>query len=219
MSDATRFTIGSSVACSDGDCGKLTRVIVDPVARSLTHLVVDPDHGGEGRLVPIALVDSATETIRLGCSASEFDTLEKAEETRFLAGASGEWSYEQDQMLSHPFYGGSVGGMGAGVGMGGLEATVPATVTRDRVPAGEVDVRRGEHVHASDGDIGRVQGLVVDPTDHHVTHVLLEEGHFWGKKTVGIPIGAVTSVDEGVRVNLTKDEVGALPPIELDQSS
>ena len=41
---------------------------------------------------------------------------------------------------------------------------------------------RGDPVHALDGEIGRVQGLLVDPDDHRVTHVLLEEGHLWGRK-------------------------------------
>ena len=94
----------------------------------------------------------------------------------------------------------------------------PQVITRDRVPLGDVEVRRGQHVHASDGSIGRVQGLVVDPTDHHVTHVLLDEGHFWGKKEVAIPIGAVTDVTDGVRLSLTKDEVADLPPVELDHA-
>lgn len=70
----------------------------------------------------------------------------------------------------------------------------------------------------TDGDIGRVQGLVVDPADHHVTHVLLDEGHLWGKKEVAIPIGAVTGVEDGVRLNLTKDELSALPPVEIDRA-
>jgi sporulation protein YlmC with PRC-barrel domain len=88
--------------------------------------------------------------------------------------------------------------------------------TADRVPVGEVEVRRGDHVHATDGSIGRVQGLVVDPSDHHVTHVLLDEGHLWGKKQVAIPIGAVKSVEDDVRLNLTKDQVRELLPIDLD---
>ncbi|HKI66340.1 MAG TPA: hypothetical protein VJ989_03635 [Solirubrobacterales bacterium] len=91
-------------------------------------------------------------------------------------------------------------------------------ITRDRVPVGDVEVRRGEHVHASDGDIGRVQGPVVDPSGHHVTHVLLDEGHLRGKKEAAIPIGAVTGVDDGVRLSLTKDEVADLPPVELDHA-
>jgi len=77
-------------------------------------------------------------------------------------------------------------------------------------------VRRGEHVHATDGAIGRVQGLVIDPSDYHVTHVLLDEGHLWGKKEVAIPISAVTGVADGVRLNLTKDEVRDLPAVDLD---
>jgi hypothetical protein len=90
------------------------------------------------------------------------------------------------------------------------------TVTQDRVPVGEVEIRRGDHVHATDGNIGRVGGLIIDPGDHHVTHVLLDEGHLWGAKQVAIPIGAVTRVDGGVRVKLTKDELRDLPPVDLD---
>jgi sporulation protein YlmC with PRC-barrel domain len=101
----------------------------------------------------------------------------------------------------------------------GMDAELgPQATTYDRVPVGEVEVRRGEHVHATDGAIGRVQGLVIDPSDHHVTHVLLEEGHLWGQKGVAIPISAVTGVEDGVRLNLTRDEVRDLPPIDLDHS-
>jgi sporulation protein YlmC with PRC-barrel domain len=86
------------------------------------------------------------------------------------------------------------------------------------VPLGEVEVRRGDHVHATDGTIGRVQGLVIDPADHHVTHVLLDEGHLWGQKRVAIPISVVAAVDEdGVRLSLAKDQVRDLPPVDLDQ--
>jgi sporulation protein YlmC with PRC-barrel domain len=227
MSETRDFTIGSEVACSDGVCGHLKRVVVDPVARALTHLVVEPSHRRRaGHLVPIELVDSTANEIRLRCTRSEFEALEDAEETQFLPGASGRWGYEQNQMLSWPYYGlGTgmamgigglgIGGMGGGTGMGGM-GVGPHAITSDRVPVGEVEVRRGEHVHATDGTIGRVQGLVVDPSDHHVTHVLLDEGHLWGEKSVGIPIGAVTGVEDGVRLSLTKDEVRDLPPVDLD---
>ena len=42
--------------------------------------------------------------------------------------------------------------------------------TYDRIPVGEVEARRGDHVEATDGPIGRVKGLVVDPSDHHVVN-------------------------------------------------
>jgi sporulation protein YlmC with PRC-barrel domain len=78
-----------------------------------------------------------------------------------------------------------------------------------------VEVRRGEHVHATDGHIGRVQGLVIDANNHHVTHVLLQEGHLWGRKEVAIPIRAVIGVDDGIQLNITKQQVQDLPPVDI----
>ncbi|MGI8506011.1 MAG: PRC-barrel domain-containing protein [Solirubrobacteraceae bacterium] len=225
MSEAKQFTIGSEVACADGTCGELSRVVVDPVARTLTHLVVAPaDRAQAARLAPVELVDSTASELRLRCTRLEFEALEEAEETQFLPGASGPWGYRQDQMLSLPYYGLGMGigglDMGSGVGMGGLGiggvGIGPHEIISERVPVGEVDVRRGEHVHATDGAIGRVQGLIIDPADHHVTHVLLDEGHLWGQKRVAVPISAVTSVADGVRLNLTKDQVRDLPPVDVD---
>ncbi|HLY48781.1 MAG TPA: PRC-barrel domain-containing protein [Solirubrobacteraceae bacterium] len=219
MSTNTGFTIGTGVSCSDGVCGELIRVVVDPVARALTHLVVEPIHGrAPARLVPVELVEESGEEIRLRCALSEFAGLETAEETQFLPGPSGQWDYKQDQIVSWPYYGLGMGGMGmGGIGLGNMNAG-PQLITRERVPVGEVQVRRGEHVQAHDGSIGRVQGLVVDPADHHVTHVLLDEGHLWGKKQVAIPISAVTSVTDGVHLSLSKDEVAELPPVDLEHS-
>ena len=219
MSGPTEFTIGSQVSCSDGPCGELRRVVIDPVARALTHLVVEPKHGrAKGHLVPINLVVSTTDGIALACTTAEFEKLDEAEETQFISGGSGQSGYEQDQMLSWPYYG--LGG-GAGFGMGGVgmmtDVDRPVVVTNDRVPLGEVEVRRGEHVFATDGEIGRVRGLVIHPDDHCVTHVLLDEGHLWGQKRVAIPISAVQDVAAGVRLNLTKGEVRDLPPVEVDE--
>jgi hypothetical protein len=49
-------------------------------------------------------------------------------------------------------------------------------VTQGTVPLGEMDVNRGTPVCAADGVIGQIQGLVIDPRSHHVTHIVLEEG-------------------------------------------
>jgi hypothetical protein len=129
MSETRDFTIGREVVCSDGVCGELRRVVVDPVARALTHLVVEPRHPRRaGHLVPIEFVDSTASEIRLRCTMAEFEALEDAEETHFLPGASRHWGYEQGQMLSWPYYalrmGGGMGmgalGIGGGMGTGGL---------------------------------------------------------------------------------------------------
>ena len=219
MSETAEFTIGVEVTCEDGVCGDLRRVVIDPIARTLTHLVVEPRHHQHtGHLVPIDLVDTTTKELRLRCTMAQFEALEDAEETQFLPGAPGQSGYGQNQVLSLPFFGLGMGMGGMGMGMRNMGmVTGPQAFAYDKVPAGEVEVRRGQHVHAADGPIGRVQGLVVDPSDHHVTHVLLAEGHLWGEKEVAIPISAVTGVDEnGAQLNLTKDEVRDLPPVDID---
>jgi sporulation protein YlmC with PRC-barrel domain len=217
MNDTAEFIIGAEVTCSDGVCGELRRVIVDPIARAVTHIVVEPRHRTNlGHLVPVDLVQSTADGVRLRCTMAQFEVLEDAEETRFLRGANGQWGYAQEDMLSLPYYG--LGGFGvAGIGAGGLGmGTIPQAVSYDKVPVGEVEIVRGQRVHATDGSIGRVQGLVVDPSDHHVTHVLLQEGHLWGHKEVAIPISAVTSVDDGVRLSLTKGQLKELPAVDIE---
>jgi uncharacterized protein YrrD len=73
-------------------------------------------------------------------------------------------------------------------------------------------VRGDEHVHASDGTIGQIQGLVIDSGSHQVTHVLLQEGHVFGRKVVAIPFGAVTGINQdGIQLNITKQQVKDRP--------
>ena len=87
------------------------------------------------------------------------------------------------------------------------------TVLSHAIPLGDTEVERHECVHAVDGEIGRVEGFVVDPANNKVTHVLLQEGHMWGRKEVAIPVSAVVSVDAGIRLNITKQQVEDLPPL------
>jgi sporulation protein YlmC with PRC-barrel domain len=211
VADTVQFTIGADASCTDGTCGRVSRVVVDPVARVVTHLVVEPEHRqGLGRLVPLGLVEVTEGGIRLDCTRAAFEKLDPAEQTQFVPGTRGYAAYGPEQVLSWPYYG--LGGEGV---MGDSAGKVSQTVTYDSVPLGEVAVRRGAHVHATDGAIGQVQGLVIDPGSRHVTHVLLQEGHLWGRKDVAIPISAVTGTDDGIRLNLTKRQVEDLPPVDI----
>jgi sporulation protein YlmC with PRC-barrel domain len=212
MAATSQFTIGAGVSCTDGAVGRVSRVIIDPLAEKVTHLVVDPPHRPDlGRLVPLDLVGGTAGEIRLGCTRAEFDRLEHGIETRFMPATSryGGSGYGQDQVGYWPYYG-LGGGTGAGAG------TPAHMVTTDTVPLGEVDVHRGDPVHATDGDIGRVQGLVIDRGSGHVTHVLLQEGHLWGRTEVAIPISAVAGTAGGICLTIAKHEVENLPPVDID---
>jgi sporulation protein YlmC with PRC-barrel domain len=212
MAETSDFVIGAKASCTDGFCGQVSRVVINPVAQTMTHLVIEPEHRqGLGRLVPLDLVTGDGEQIALRCTMAEFQQLDSAEETQFIPGSSGYDAYGPDQVLSLPYF-----GVGGGMGVGGdLDAT-SETVTYDAVPEGEVAVRRGDHVYATDGHIGRVQGLVIDRASHHVTHVLLQEGHLWGRKDVAIPIRAVTGTTAGITLNMSKDQVQDLPAVDID---
>ena len=211
MAQTMPFRIGADARCTDGACGQVSRVIVNPVAREVTHLVVDPKHRhGPGRLVPVDLVDAATGQIRLRCTLAEFQALRPAEETESVPDLdpTGHPGYAPDQVNWLTW---------RHVARGPGEPDAPQEVTVDSVPSGEVDVRRGLTVCATDGEIGQVQGLVVEPGGHHVTHVLLQEGHLRGRKEVAIPIGAVTKIGTLlIHLSLTKHQVEALPPVDID---
>jgi len=212
MAEAEGFRIGAEASCSDGPCGKVSRLVMDPVALTVTHLVNEPKHRREpGRLVPVHLFDTTADHLRLRCSIAEFDKLDPAEETDLVEDLDYGGGYGQAEAVQGYGAMGGVGGSGMGIGMS-LGHNTPVVV-EDVVPLGDVDVQRGERVHALDGEIGQVQGFLVDPSDNHVTHVLLQEGHLWGRKEVSIPISAVTGVDAGIRLNITKKQVEDLPPV------
>lgn len=216
MEEATAFTIGATASCSDGLCGEVTRMIIDPVARTVTHLVVEPKHRGEpGRLVPLDLVATTADEITLRCTIAEFDRLDPAEETDLLEGDAYGGGYgSAESVQGYGMTGGmGVGGSVTGLGIGADLGHHVRTITEDVVPVGETQVGRGEKVHAVDGEIGRVQGFIVSGSQE-VTHVLLEEGHLWGRKEVAIPMSAVTGVDDGIRLNITKKQVEDLPAVE-----
>jgi uncharacterized protein YrrD len=193
--EGERFTIGAHVEAADGRCGRLSTVIVDPADESLTHLVVEPGHHEHrARLVPVDLVASVeAELILLSCTKQQFDQLDAAEDVTFspdpppavYIGGRRRPGHDREPLYS------------------------------DRVPPGEVEIRPGRPVHAKDGWIGAVKGVVIDPVDDQVTHVILQEGHVWGHKQVAIPIETADLAGDEIRVDLTKDEIEALPPVSV----
>jgi len=225
MAETAEFTIGAEVSGSDGTLGKVTRVVVDPVAEKLTHLVVEPGfRHGPSRLAPLGLVASSGHggEIRLSCDRAEFENLEPAEETKFIPRTSSFGSYGTGDVLSWPYYGaaglGDLDGIGGAGGAGAEDGSpVSRKVTFDTVPVGEVGVRRGQPALATDGAIGHVDGLVVHPGSGDVTHVLLQEGHLWGRKQVAIPISAVNTSVDGTQLTITKKDVEELPPVSISK--
>ena len=206
----TTLVIGSGVVGSDGYRGEVLALVIDPAARTVTHLVVEP-HGRSGlaRLVPLDLADLADLAgtppgqVRLRCTEAEFMNLEAAEETlaEFVPGYPGPvqllppgWR-DADEPTAD----------------GGTILRIPEKETIDVVPPGEVEEHHGDHVHATDGDIGGLRGLRIDPGSRRVTHVLVREGHVWGHQDVDIPAEMVAGFGDGIRLSVTRQQVRDLP--------
>lgn len=212
MAAGTPFTIGADISCADGICGQVSRVVVDPAAQAVTYLAVEPKRQqGPGRLVPVGLAAVTAGGIRLRCTMAEFGRLPPAQKTEVLPGTGDFAGYGPEQVHGVAY------NIPAVNGTDWKSGHLPYAVSYDIVPPGEVAVRGGDPVHATDGEIGRVQGLVTAPGSRHVTHVLLQEGHMLGSKEVAIPIGAVARLDAGIWLNITKRRVKDLPPVDPDR--
>lgn len=219
-----RIELGTPVRCTDGAYGELADVVIDPISKRLTHLVVRPRRQEvlETRLVPVELAEGGDEAseISLRCTVEEVNWLEPVQEFTYLrlgesAVEDPDWDVGVQDVLAMPYYEAE---FGPGV------ATVPSYdpnlgLTYDRVPKGEVEIRRSSAVSSADGHgLGEVDGFIVDDKGH-ITHFILEHGHLWGRRDVTIPIGAVAKVEtDAVTLSLSKDEVGALPSVRVHRS-
>jgi sporulation protein YlmC with PRC-barrel domain len=216
-----RLEIGNRVCCTDDVYGELADIVIDPLEKRVTHLVVQPKHGeGGARLVPIHLAkgrDDEQREIELQCTLDEAQEFELVHEFAYLRlgespAEDPDWDVGVEDVLAMPYY----SGLGDEIGASWDEPDPNVSVNYDRVPKGEVEVRRASAVISADGhSLGEVDGFVVD-ADEHITHFVLERGHLWGRKEVTIPIGAVARIESDVvHVALSKDEVSALPAVRV----
>jgi uncharacterized protein YrrD len=210
-----RLELGSRVDCTDESFGKLADVVIDPTSRRVTHLVVErDDEPWQARLVPVELAERggyAGGAVALWATVEEVRRLPSVHEVAYLR-LDGfpvddpDWDIGIEEVLALPYYPSY-----------DLQPTPPDYAARyDRVPKGEVEIRRTSAVESADGhQLGDVDGFLVDDSQL-ITHVVLEQGHPWERRDVLIPIGAVARVEtDEVTLSLTKDEVGALPPAAI----
>jgi sporulation protein YlmC with PRC-barrel domain len=207
-----RLELGSPVRCADGPFGKLADVVIDPISRRVTHVVVEPHHDhSRSRLVPIGWLSDEPDGLVLDRSTAEIQELQPVQTSEYLRlGELPEPDPEHDigvqTFLALPLYQ-EMDGFGTV-----SEPDPHTTVVYDRVPKGEIEIRRASAVVSSDGHrLGTVDGFLVGG-DGPFADVVLERGHLWGRREVVIPYGAVERVEtDAVHLGLTKDEVGALP--------
>ncbi len=188
----------AEVSSEDGPYGRPICVIVDPIREKVTHLVVEEnDFPQTQRLVPINLIHvTASKQIGLECSSDQLKKMDAFVETEFVPS-----NPELTWMMIWPY----------------VEPTAGYfTVEHEHMPDGEIAIRRGAHVHATDGFIGRVDELMIDRNSGKITHLVLREGLFRWKRDISIPVSKIERMDQNtVYLKLSKREVDALPEIPI----
>jgi uncharacterized protein YrrD len=211
-----QLKLGTSVRCRDGVVGTLADVVVEPASRRVTHIVVE-DEDKQDRMAPVELVDESADAggeIVLTCASAEFMALEPIRAFAYLPAdqfpvPEAETDVGVEDVVAFPAY----EAVAFGDYVPGFEPM--ATVTFDRIPKGEAELRKDSDVVSSEGDrLGRVAGFVVD--QGRVTHIVLERGHLWGVRDVTIPVESIVSLaTDRITLSLTKEQVGALPAVRL----
>ena len=193
------FPLGVKVYCSDGRCGRSSHIILNPATERVTHLVVREKRPSRvERLVPIVLVNkTAVKVILLECTLEEFAALEPFNQTEFVYGDLPHHATDPSLTLLWPY-------------------AVPAKRVVDEkirpIPPGELAVRRGARVEATDGRVGRVDEFVVEPDTGYITHLCLREGRLWGDKRVCVPIADIDRIQEKVvHLKVDKETLASMP--------
>ena len=211
----TTLVIGSEARTADDKIsGYVKSVVVDRGTRTVTHLVIEPK-GREGLARLVRLddhVDAQDSTIRLGYTGAEFKNLTAAEDALAEVFDSGPvelvsegWRPADDD--DEPVVDGGKISPARAMFRGEIDL-VPVLLPAEE----EEEEYRGDHVHATDGEIGQLRALRIDPSTHQVTHVhvLLKEGLLRRRQDAAIPSGSVSGFAGGIHLSISRQQVAEL---------
>jgi sporulation protein YlmC with PRC-barrel domain len=197
------FPLDADVHCTDGRCGRSSYIIINPATERVTHVVVKEKRPSRvERLAPVGLVaNTAAEAILLNCTLEEFSKLEPFNQTHFVHGDLPHHATDPNLTMLWPY-------------------AVPAKrIVDDKIrpiPPGELAVRRGARVRATDGRVGRVDEFVVDPDSGYITHLCLRREHFLGDTQVCIPVSDIDEIKEkSVRLKVDIAAIESLPSMPV----
>ena len=197
------------VECTDGVCGRSVYVLIDPVADQVAHLVVKEDVSNTEYIVPVDFIaETVADTIRLRCDRAKLEKMHPFVKTKFI----------EEKVPNSNWASGGTYGLGSYYYLPYVNSEIPVyeAVEQKQIPPGELAVSRGTRVDATDGFVGKVDEFVVSPKNGHITHLVMHEGHIWGRKDVIIPISAMGDThDDTVFLKLDKHQIESLPTFPL----
>jgi sporulation protein YlmC with PRC-barrel domain len=186
------------VHCSDGPAGRSTYVLGNPVNRQITHLVVKSNRTPfKEYLVPVDQVEATTpDLIKLKCTRNDLNKMEPFE-------------YEELIRTKVPY---------SHLGVITEEVVTYIPVIHQNVPQGELAVRRGAQVEATDGYVGQVDELLINSNTMQVTHLVLLTRHIFERREITIPVSQIDHVDaDTIYLKLDRQSVEKLPTTPIQR--
>ena len=196
------IALNAEVNCLDGPCGHLNHIILKSANEEMTHLVIsDDNHSRQEYLVPLDLVtDTSHDQVQLNCTCDELHSMPIFIREEYIPRSI--FKYQIKPYLITPY-----------AIIPGLH--VPIKV--EHIPAGELAIKKGANVEATDGVVGVVDEFLVNPADNCLSHLLLRKGH-WIQKEVTVPIDQVDRIEENtVYLKISKAEVEMQPAIPINR--
>jgi uncharacterized protein YrrD len=195
--------ISAKVSCAAGECGDVACLLVNPATKQVTHVVVK-ERGflGQERIVPIEFVEeSFPDKISLHLAPENLRHMENFNEIEYVSGKGTFDGQLVEQYFSQPFV------------IPDYDAEDEHYYTHvENIPPGELAIHTGAEVYAHDGLIGKVDGFLISAVDDKISHLVMREGHLWGRRHITIPVTAIERIDpDGIHLTLNKAAVGKQP--------
>ncbi len=207
-----KLRLGQAVHATDGPFGDLRDIIVDPIAKTVTHIVAEPHHQQQqARLVPISLVSEVDHVLTVGLDANHIRQLERVSYSDYLEPGQAlevgdAWDIGTQEVFSAPYH-------NIGIDMGWGDRRIG--VSYDRIPKGECEIRRTSQVISSDAEtVGAVHGMVAD--DSHIKAIIVRSGLPGFRHDTLVPLGSVKAVRiDQIDLTLTEEQFDLLPRTDL----
>jgi uncharacterized protein YwbE len=180
--------LNAVVKCTDGPAGRSQAVIIDPGRQRLTHIVVRDNKRpwSRGRLVPVERIrETSQNLVLLDCSRRDLARLKSFITRRYV----------QKETHEYPsaYY--------AGEGPAYTKAQIfnVTSVEVERVPTGKLVVHHGDSVQAIDGQVGQVEKILVEPSNHRIAYlVALRRRILPGQDELVVPAFTIERIDRNV---------------------
>jgi hypothetical protein len=209
---STREILGCAVEDAQGRIGLVRDLYLEDLDWTIRHVVVDISRqlGGRRVLLPpeaIEHVDRAHRVAQTGLPARQVTLSPSSDLARPVSRQHG---LQLGPYYRFPSY---------VVSVGAAVVLAPAILDRNLDAHDDRHLRsvrtlRGYHLHAVDGDVGRVADFLIVNGSWEIGHIVVSLGLWWPSRVVLVPVGWISKVSWGagtVEVSLPAEAIRLAP--------